>query len=108
MTTTTENSIKHDEKLNKENKKAIMTAIKNIVKRERLKQREIAEILNIKQPRVSDLLSLKYERFSLDILISYLEHFGCKISFQFVENERGKPIKINVLKTKPSYRSLYS
>lgn len=108
MTINNDTIIKQDEKLNKENKKAIMTAIKNIVGKERLKQREIADILNIKQPRVSDLLSLKHERFSLDILISYLEHFGCKISFQFVESERGKPIKINVLKTKPSYRSLYS
>lgn len=106
--TTTNETLKYDEKLNKENKKAIMIAIKNIVKKERLKQREIAEILDIKQPRVSDLLALKHNRFSLDILIGYLEHFGCKISFQFVESERGKPIKANVLKTKPSYRSLYN
>lgn len=107
MTIQKEN-INHDEKLNKENKQVIMNAIRNIVKKERLKQREIAEILDIKQPRVSDLLSLKHERFSLDILISYLEHFGYKISFQLVDSERGKPIKVNILKVKPSYRSLYS
>ncbi|NCN53764.1 helix-turn-helix domain-containing protein [Vibrio parahaemolyticus] len=88
------------------NKIALMKAIKHKIKEDHLKQKEVAEILDIKQPRVSDLISLKYERFSLDTLIGYSEHFGCKISFQFVESERGKPIKANVLKTKPSYRSI--
>ncbi|ELA9876878.1 XRE family transcriptional regulator [Vibrio parahaemolyticus] len=88
------------------NKIALMKAIKHKIKEAHLKQKEVAEILDIKQPRVSDLISLKYERFSLDTLMGYSEQFGCKISFKFVESERGKPIKANVLKTKTSYRSI--
>ncbi|HAS6977789.1 TPA: hypothetical protein I7297_26065 [Vibrio parahaemolyticus] len=98
------NKSKHDNSTL--NKIALMQSIRNKIKEDNLRQREVAEILDIKQPRVSDLISLKHERFSLDILIGYSEHFGCKISFQFVESERGKPIKANVLKTKPSYRSI--
>ncbi|HAS6235960.1 TPA: helix-turn-helix domain-containing protein [Vibrio vulnificus] len=98
------NKLKHDNSTS--NKIALMKAIRNKVKDDNLRQREVAEILDIKQPRVSDLIALKHERFSLDTLMGYSEQFGCKISFKFVESERGKPIKANVLKTKTSYRSI--
>ena len=101
-------TIMQDKKMNDDNKTAIMKAIKNIVKRERLKQREIAELLKIKQPRVSDLLALKHDKFSMDILLGYFAQFGHKVDFQFVDSERGKPVKINVLKTKTNFRSYYS
>ncbi len=101
-------TIMQDKKMNDDNKIAIMEAIKDIVEKERLKQREIAELLQIKQPRVSDLLALKQDKFSMDILLGYFAQFGHKVSFQFVKSERGKPVKINVLKTKTNFRSFYS
>ncbi len=90
------------------NKIEIMKAIKNIVVFERLKQREIAELLDIKQPRVSDLLSLKHDRFSLDILMGYLEKFGCVVSFEMNEltNRKTNLVSVKVLRCKTSYRSI--
>lgn len=104
MKNKTENTM--DTKLTKENKINIMKAIKNIVKAERLKQRHVAEVLDIKQPRVSDLLALKHERFSLDILMQYLALFGCKISITFAENPRGKPINVKTVKCRKAFRTL--
>lgn len=101
-------TIMQDKKTNEDNKVVIMKAIRDIVRRERLKQREIAKLLDIKQPRVSDLLALKHERFSIDILMGYFSQFGYKISFELVETERGKPVKVNILKTKTNFRSFYS
>lgn len=91
---------------NEKNKIELMNAICKVVKRERLKQREIAELLNIKQPRVSDLISKKHERFSIDILMTYIEAFGYSIQFKGLETEKGKPIKVNVEKVKSEYKSL--
>lgn len=88
----------HDQKTNEDNKVILMKVIRNIVKEERLKQREIADLLDVKQPRVSDLLSLKYERFSIDILLGYLSKFGFKIRFKEMKSGRRKAIKVDVLK----------
>lgn len=94
--------------LNEQNKIELMTAICKIVKRERLKQREIAELLNIKQPRVSDLIAKKHDRFSIDILMGYMELFGYSITFKGVETVKGKPLKANVEKVSADYKKLLS
>ena len=90
-------------KTQKNNKVTIMKAIRSIVRKNRLKQREVAELLHIKQPRVSDLLKLKHERFSIDLLLIYFAQFGFNITFEAVDTDRGKPVKINILKTKPNF-----
>ncbi|EIV8508254.1 XRE family transcriptional regulator [Vibrio parahaemolyticus] len=82
----------------KENKITIMRAIRNIVSQHRLKQREVAEILDIKQPRASDLLNFKYKRFSLDILLEYLSTFGFTMVIEPVVTVRGKPVRAKFLK----------
>lgn len=90
------------------NKIELMKAIRNKIKEDHLRQREVAEILDIKQPRVSDLIALKHERFSLDILIGYLETFGCVIKFESKEliNRKTNLVATKVLKCKTKYRSL--
>ncbi|XNJ88737.1 helix-turn-helix domain-containing protein [Vibrio cyclitrophicus] len=100
MTTTKEENKKRKEQINKANKLTIMNAIKDVKEQERLKQKEIATLLGIKQPRVSDLLNLKYKRFSIDILINYLDDFGFIVNFEKVDTNRGKPIKVNIINIK--------
>lgn len=90
-------------KTQEDNKVTIMKAIRSIVRKNRLKQREVAKLLGVKQPRVSDLLMLKHERFSIDLLLIYFAQFGFNITFETVETDRGKPVKINILKTKPNF-----
>lgn len=93
--------------INKANKLALMNAIKDIKEKERLKQKEIAALLDIKQPRVSDLLNLKYKRFSIDILINYLIDFGFIMNFEKVDTNKGRPIKSTVLKKDIKLRNYY-
>ena len=88
------------------NKKEIMAVIGQIVTKERLKQREIADLFDIKQPRVSDLIGGKYERFSLDILLVYLSKLGYEISFANIDTQRGKPLKVAVNKVHTDFVSI--
>ncbi|WP_274878811.1 XRE family transcriptional regulator [Vibrio harveyi] len=93
------------DKATKENNKIVlMKTIKDIVRKERLKQREVAIILEIKQPRVSDLLALKDSKFTIDILMGYLELLGYKLVFENIETERGKPIKASVSKSVTTWK----
>lgn len=100
------NKSKHDNSTL--NKIELMKAIRNKIKDDQLRQREVAEILDIKQPRVSDLISLKHERFSLDILIGYLEIFGCviRIESKEIENRKTNLVATKVMKCKTKYRSI--
>lgn len=88
------------------NKKEIMTAIAKMVKKERLKQRELATLFDIQQPRVSDLLGGKAERFSLDILLVYLQKLGYTVQFKNVDSQRGKPIRVSVSKVSTDFDSV--
>ncbi|MCG9227549.1 helix-turn-helix domain-containing protein [Vibrio diabolicus] len=100
------NKLKHDNSTS--NKIALMKAIGNKIKKDNLRQREVAEILDIKQPRVSDLMRLKHERFTLDTLIGYLEIFGSIIKIEEKElvNRKSNLVAVKALKCKPKYRSL--
>ncbi|EIA4666884.1 XRE family transcriptional regulator [Vibrio parahaemolyticus] len=89
-----------------DNKMAIMKWLCEVIRKERLKQREVAEVLDIKQPRVSDLLAMKHDRFSLDLLIKYMAIFGHKLSLTFKETNRGKSINAKILKTTKSKKLL--
>ncbi|EIV8508190.1 XRE family transcriptional regulator [Vibrio parahaemolyticus] len=91
-----------------ENKMVVMKAIKQIVERERLKQREVAELLDIKQPRASDLICCKHDLFSLEILMGYLDRLGHKIVFEHVQTVKGKPVKAQVLNKRVSFRTIFA
>lgn len=86
--------------LETKNKIVITTEIKRIIKSNRLKQREVAKILDIKQPRVSDLLQLKIEKFSLDLLVQYLSCLGVSIDFGF---DKRNNLKISVKRQKTNF-----
>ncbi|ELK2252473.1 TPA: XRE family transcriptional regulator [Vibrio parahaemolyticus] len=100
------NKLKHDNSTS--NKIELMKAIRNKIKDDNLRQREVAEILDIKQPRVSDLIRLKHERFTLDTLMGYLETFGSVIKIESKElvNRKSNLVDVKALKCKPKYRSL--
>lgn len=94
---------------NKEVKLVIMQAIKTLVTQNRLKQREVSQILSIKQPRVSDLLNIKTEVFSIDILLEYLNILGYEMNIEFTKNlkdNRTIKFKTSIIKNKKSIYSL--
>lgn len=76
----------------------IIKAITNEKNKKRLKQRHLAKLFGVKQPRVSDLLHNQTERFSLDVLINYLNLMGYTLDMKFQVTERGMPIKTRIIK----------
>lgn len=86
------------EELSNKNKKHLIQAINGIIQKRNLKQREVAEILDIKQPRVSDMYNEKIEKFSLDTLFDYFALLGYQIEIESSENVRNKPISTKVSK----------
>lgn len=92
-------------------KRKLISSIVNIIKDNRLKQKEIQSILDIKQPRVSDLVNYKIDKFSIDSLIDYLAKIGYKVNLGVHESNKS-PISIqfvNVNKNlkKPTFGKKY-
>lgn len=54
----------------------IINSIVSITSKQRYKQKNIQEILDINQPRASDLINYKIEKFSIESLLEYLVKFG--------------------------------
>ena len=58
----------------------LISVITQYIKRNKYKQREVAELLGISQPRVSTLLKGDFESFRLDTLVGFAVRCGHKIS----------------------------
>ena len=56
-----------------------------------MKQKEIAEILNIKQAEVSHLLNGHFSRFTIDKLLCFLKFLDQKITIEISPHKRGEP-----------------
>lgn len=82
------------------NKLALMSAITDEITRLKLKQREVAELLNIKQPRVSDLTQKKTDKFSLDILVGYMATLGNDIEMNYDTESSRNRLKVKITKHK--------
>lgn len=80
------------------NKLALMRAISQEIDKRKLKQHEVADILEIKQPRVSDLINEKHQKFSLDILVGYMATLGTQIEFNHEQGSK-RGIKTKVTKS---------
>jgi predicted XRE-type DNA-binding protein len=92
-------------------KRKLISSIVNIIKDNKLKQKEIQSILDIKQPRVSDLVNYKIDKFSIDSLLDYLNKIGYKVNLGVHESSKS-PISIqfiNVNKNlkKPTFGKKY-
>lgn len=62
-------------------KKEIIGLINRTAKDDRIKQRELALILGVKQPRISDLSRGCVEKFTTDMLISFLYKMGFIVKY---------------------------
>lgn len=90
-------STQYVEDLSNRNKTNLIRAINKIIEARKLKQREVAEILDIKQPRVSDMYNEKIEKFSLDTLFDYFVLLGYQIEVE-VNETKGKPLTTKISK----------
>jgi Helix-turn-helix domain len=58
---------------------------------ERLKQREIAEVLGIAQPDVSHLTNGHFSRFTTDKLLDFLKRLNRKVTIKVSRHHKGEP-----------------
>ena len=62
-----------------------------ILKDEKLKQREIADILGIAQPDVSHLMNGHFSRFTTDKLLDFLKRLNRKVKIEVSFRHKGEP-----------------
>lgn len=58
----------------------LMSALSLYIEKQKLTQREAAELLGVNQPRISDLVRGKIERFTIDMLVNMLARAGKHLS----------------------------
>ena len=63
----------------------------NILEGQKLKQREIAEILGIAQPDVSHLMNGHFSRFTTDKLLDFLRRLDRKVTIKVSRHREGEP-----------------
>lgn len=57
----------------------LMVAIKQIIKENSWTQTEAAQFLGVNQSRISDLANGKIEKFSIDMLMKWLDRLGRRV-----------------------------
>lgn len=65
-----------------ERRLSVLKEITAVVKRRKLKARDLERLFDEQQPRISDLLNEKISKFSLEKLLEYLERLGGDISIK--------------------------
>jgi predicted XRE-type DNA-binding protein len=63
----------------------------NILQEEKLKQREIADLLGIAQPDVSHLMNGHFSRFTTDKLLDFLKRLDRKVTIEVSRHREGEP-----------------
>ena len=62
-----------------------------LLKRRKLKQRDMATLLGIAQPDVSHLMNGHFSRFTADKLLEFLRRLDQKVIIQIRPHRRGEP-----------------
>jgi predicted XRE-type DNA-binding protein len=62
-----------------------------ILEEQKLKQREIADILGIAQPDVSHLMNGHFSRFTTDKLLDFLKRLDRKVRIEVSRHHKGEP-----------------
>lgn len=62
-----------------------------ILEEQKLKQREIAEVLGIAQPDVSHLMNGHFSRFTTEKLLDFLKRLDRKVTIEVRRHRKGEP-----------------
>ena len=71
-------------------KKKLKEEIFYIVKKRKLTQNEVAEVLGVKQPCISKLLHEKFNKFSTDMLMRYLNILSMDIQITIKQKPKNR------------------
>lgn len=72
-------------------------SVRMILEKKKLKQREIAKLLEIKQPEVSNLMNGRYTLFSQERLFAFLNRLDRKVTVQVTRRRKGESLQDVVL-----------
>ncbi|MGH7884185.1 MAG: helix-turn-helix domain-containing protein, partial [Thermodesulfobacteriota bacterium] len=64
-----------------------------ILNGKKIKQIEIAKLLEIKQPEVSHLMNGHFSRFTTDKLLNFLKKLNRKVTIRISERKAGEPFQ---------------
>lgn len=59
----------------------LLLELKSEFKKRRWNQRQAAEALDVAQPRISEIMRLRIDKFSVELLLKYLDRLGKQASF---------------------------
>ena len=62
-----------------------------LLKARKLKEREIAALLDVRQPEVSHLMNGHFSRFTADKLLDFLKRLDQKVTIQIRPHKPGEP-----------------
>ena len=65
----------------------LMIEIERIIKSNGWTQAEAAKKLGVVQPRISELMTTRIERFTIDILLKYLNRLGKQVQLTVLDSE---------------------
>lgn len=75
----------------------LMAAIAELIREKGWTQGQAAEVLGVGQPRISDVVQGRVDRFSIDMLIVWLEKLGKDVSVSIRDNVFSSGEKVNLL-----------
>lgn len=64
-----------------------------LLKKKKLKQRELAALLHVKQAEISHLLNGHFSRFTIDKLLEFLKRMDQKVVINISPHKRGEPFQ---------------
>ena len=68
----------------------LLDAILRVIKRQKLTQKQLADMLDDHQPNMSDLINGKIAKFTIDKLVRYADKLGIEVTVTAVERTRGR------------------
>lgn len=71
-----------DEAVNLLARTELLSKIQDIIEESGLTQREAAKLLSVSQPRIAEIMGMKINKFSVDLLLKYLNRLGRRVSFK--------------------------
>ena len=71
-----------EDSANLEARSRLMILLEHEIKKMGLSQAQAAKLLGVKPPRISEIMSGRIDKFSVDLLITYLSRLGKAVQFK--------------------------
>jgi predicted XRE-type DNA-binding protein len=63
----------------------LMSHIRSLIQKRGWSQRKAARELGVLQPRIAEVMGMRTQRFSVDLLLKYLDKLGQRVHFMFTD-----------------------